>query len=139
MKRLLILAAVIAMALPVAAQTTETYPSYIEVTGYAEKKVLPDEFLLGITITEKESKGKISVEQQQAAMVAALNGLGIDVDKQLQVSDMTSIFYKKNNSLATAEYQLKLTGCRDRRQGVCGARRGRHIKHSAAANLLFEI
>lgn len=110
MKRLLILAAVIAMALPVAAQTTETYPSYIEVTGYAEKKVLPDEFLLGITITEKESKGKISVEQQQAAMVAALNGLGIDVDKQLQVSDMTSIFYKKNNSLATAEYQLKLTG-----------------------------
>ena len=62
MKRLLILAAVIAMALPVAAQTTETYPSYIEVTGYAEKKVLPDEFLLGITITEKESKGKISVE-----------------------------------------------------------------------------
>lgn len=111
MKRLIILAAMIAMALPVAAQTaaTETYPSYIEVTGYAEKKVLPDEFYLDITITEKDSKGKISVEEQQAAMIAALKGLGVDIEKQLKVSDMTSSYYRKKSSLATAEYQLKLT------------------------------
>lgn len=96
------------MLLPVAAQTQEAFPSYIQVNGRAEKEVVPDEFYLSVVIAERDSKGKISVEQQQKAMIAALKRLGIDVEKQLKVANLSSEFFKKNTSVATAKYQLQL-------------------------------
>lgn len=98
-----------AMIFPAAAQVKEAFPSYVEVNGYAEKKVVPDEFYLSITITEKDSKGKISVESQRKDMIAALRRAGVDIEKQLSTVDLSSTFYKKNNSLATAKYRLKLS------------------------------
>lgn len=108
MKKIILLAAVALMALPAAAQMQETYPSYIQVNGYAEKEVVPDEFYLSIVINERDSKGKISVESQQREMIAKLKALGVDVEKQLKVADLSSEFFKKNTSVATANYQLKL-------------------------------
>ncbi len=96
------------MLLPVAAQTQEAFPSYIQVNGRAEKEVVPDEFYLSVVIAERDSKGKISVEQQQKAMIAALKRLGVDVEKQLKVANLSSEFFKKNTSVATAKYQLQL-------------------------------
>lgn len=109
MKKLILIAAVALMALPAMAQYQETYPSYIQVNGRAEKEITPDEFYLSIVINERESKGKISVEQQQREMVAALKRMGIDTEKQLKVANMSSEFFKKNTSVATAKYQLQLT------------------------------
>ena len=96
------------MALPAAAQMQEAYPSYIQVTGRAEKELTPDEFYLQIVINERDSKGKISVESQQRDMVAVLRKLGVDVEKQLKMANLSSEFFKKNTSVAMAKYQLQL-------------------------------
>lgn len=102
------LAALMALvALPAAAQMQEAFPSYIQVNGRAEKEVTPDEFYLSIVINERDSKGKVSVEQQQREMTAALKRAGIDVEKQLKVANLSSEFYRKNSSVATAKYQLQ--------------------------------
>lgn len=108
MKKLIAMAVVALMALPAAAQMQEAYPSYIQVTGRAEKELTPDEFYLQIVINERDSKGKISVESQQRDMVAALRKLGVDVEKQLKMANLSSEFFKKNTSVAMAKYQLQL-------------------------------
>ena len=108
MKKLIAMAVVALMALPAAAQMQEAYPSYIQVTGRAEKELTPDEFYLQIVINERDSKGKISVESQQRDMVAVLRKLGVDVEKQLKMANMSSEFFKKNTSVAMAKYQLQL-------------------------------
>lgn len=59
-------------------------------------------------IDEKDSKGKISVESQQRQMIDALRRLGVNVDKQLKVANLSSEFFKRRNSVATAKYQLQL-------------------------------
>lgn len=108
MKKLIAMAVVALMALPAAAQMQEAYPSYIQVTGWAEKELTPDEFYLQIVINERDSKGRISVENQQRDMVAALRKLGVDVEKQLKMANLSSEFFKKNTSVAMAKYQLQL-------------------------------
>lgn len=108
MRKIILLAAVALMALPAAAQMQETYPSYIQVNGFAEREITPDEFYLSVLINERDSKGKISVESQQREMIAKLKALGVDVEKQLKVADLSSEFFKKNTSVASASYQLKL-------------------------------
>ena len=108
MKKLILIAAVALMALPAAAQVQEAFPSYIQVNGRAEKEITPDEFYLSVIINERDSKGKISVESQQRDMIAALKRLGVNVEKQLKVANLSSEFFKKNASVATAKYQLQL-------------------------------
>ena len=108
MKRLILLAAVAFFALPAAAQMQEAFPRYIQVNGRAEKEIAPDEFYLQIIINERDSKGKISVESQQRDMIAALKRAGVDVEKQLKMANLSSEFFKKNTSVATAKYQLQL-------------------------------
>ncbi|MEG1699794.1 MAG: SIMPL domain-containing protein [Alistipes sp.] len=109
MKRLILWAAVVLVALPVAAQEPEKFPSYIQVNGRAEKEIAPDEFYLSIVIDERDSKGKISVDSQQREMIATLKGLGINIEKQLKVANLSSEFFKKNTSVASAKYQLQLS------------------------------
>ena len=96
------------VAFPALAQMQEAFPSYIQVYGRAEKEIVPDEFYLQIVINERDSKGKISVESQQRDMIAALKRQGIDVDKQLKVANLSSEFFKRKSSVATAKYQLQL-------------------------------
>ena len=103
MKKLILIAAVALMALPAAAQVQEAFPSYIQVNGRAEKEITPDEFYLSVIINERDSKGKISVESQQRDMVAVLRKLGVDVEKQLKMANLSSEFFKKNTSVATAK------------------------------------
>lgn len=110
MKKLILMVVAALVVLPAAAQLyQEAYPSYIQVNGSAEKEITPDEFYLSIQINERDSKGKISVESQQKEMTAALKKLGVDVEKQLKVANLSSEFFKKNTSVASASYQLKLT------------------------------
>ena len=108
MKRFILAAAVALLALPAAAQVQEAFPSYIQVNGRAEREIAPDEFYLQIVINERDSTGKVSVESQQRDMIAALKRLGVNVEKQLKVANLSSEFFKKNTSVATAKYQLQL-------------------------------
>ena len=71
-------------------------------------RLRPTNFYLQIVINERDSKGKVSVESQQRDMIAVLKRLGVNVEKQLKVANLSSEFFKKNTSVATAKYQLQL-------------------------------
>lgn len=103
-----LMAALVALATTASAQPTETFPSYIEVNGVAEREVAPNEIYLSITINERDSKGKISIDEQQREMVAVLKKLGVKPAEQLKMQDLTSSYFKRGNALAKAQYELKL-------------------------------
>lgn len=109
MKRMILLVAAAFVAFTATAQMQEAYPSYIQVSGRAEREITPDEFYLSVVIAERDSKGKISVESQQRDMIAALKRAGVNVEEQLKMANLSSEFFKKKSSVATARYQLKLT------------------------------
>lgn len=86
---------------------------HIEVLGYAEKKVVPDEIYLSITIKERTNgKEKISVAQQEAELKNKLKQLGIALDL-LSVADAQADYIRlkfgKRESIAQTEYELKLS------------------------------
>ena len=110
MKKMMLLAtAFVLVALSVSAQQAETFPSYIEVNGVAEREVAPNEIYLSIMINERDSKGKISIDEQQRDMVAVLKKLGVKPAEQLKMLDLTSSYFKRGNALAKAQYELKLS------------------------------
>ena len=86
---------------------------YIEVTGKAEKKIIPDEIHLSITIKERTSgKDEISVEEQEKQLKQALEDLNIPLDL-LTVADAQADYIKvkwtKKDVISQSEYELKLS------------------------------
>lgn len=107
MKRLILLAAV-AFSPSRGSADAGGVPQLHSGQRTCRKEIAPDEFYLQIIINERDSKGKISVESQQRDMIAALKRAGVDVEKQLKMANLSSEFFKKNTSVATAKYQLQL-------------------------------
>lgn len=110
MKRVILLLAAVLLAVGVQAQdpSEQAFPSYVEVSSRADRDVAPNQVFLSITINERESKGRITVEEQERDMVAALKALGIKTNLHLRVSDMSSSLLKRNQAVTTKTYQLKL-------------------------------
>jgi uncharacterized protein YggE len=111
MKRVLFLFVVAGAVLTVRAQTkTWIDLPYVEVTGKAEMEIVPNEIYVDITINEQDNKAKKSVEQLEREMKAALQKIGINVEKDLRVKDISSAFeqywYKSNQIRTVKEYQL---------------------------------
>lgn len=83
---------------------------YIEVTGFAETEIIPDEIYLRIELNENDKNGRRSIEQQENYMLAKLRQLGIDLDKDLSVLNFSGFFRKKflaNNEVKKRKsYQL---------------------------------
>ena len=90
MKKLFLIAAIALLNISIisAQNTTQTPENFIEVSVRVNKEVTPDEIFINITINEKDNKGKVSVEQQEKAIVQSLEALGIDVKEALTVNDM---------------------------------------------------
>ncbi len=89
---------------------------YIEVTGKAEKKIIPDEIYLSITIKERTSgKDEISVEEQEIKLRQALTDLNIPLNL-LAVADAQADYIKvkwtKKDVISQSEYELKLTSAK---------------------------
>lgn len=86
---------------------------YIEVSGYADTLVTPNLIYIKIVIAEKDSKDKISLEEQENKMITAFKSMGINTEIDLTTSDMLSNykFYllKQKDILKTKEYILKVT------------------------------
>lgn len=100
--------------LPVQSQTLPgEYKDYARVTGKYEKKYDPNEYTLGIFIRESDSKGKITIAAQQAAMSDALQALGIDPRKALVTEEISSSHYKKGQNLAFGRYRLTLHSAKE--------------------------
>lgn len=83
---------------------------YLETRSKVDTLVSPDKIYLQILITEKDSKGKISLEEQEHKMANKLVELGINLKKQLFLDDAASNFKKyflrKQNVLKSKTYQL---------------------------------
>jgi hypothetical protein len=85
---------------------------YIETTVKVDTLVIPDRIYLNISITEKDTKGKTSVEELESRMNGKFKSLGINVETQLTLNDLSSnykkYFLKQQDILKTKNYTLVL-------------------------------
>ena len=65
---------------------------YLETTSIVDTLVVPDRIYLSILITEKDTRGRTSVEELENRLNTKLIGLRIDTKNQLTLSDVTSNF-----------------------------------------------
>lgn len=83
---------------------------YLETTATADSLVVPDRIYLSIIITEKDTRGRTSVEELENKMEVKLKSLGVNTDTQLSLSDLGSnfkrYFLKKTDVLKSKAYQL---------------------------------
>ncbi|MCV9388098.1 SIMPL domain-containing protein [Reichenbachiella ulvae] len=84
--------------------------NYIEVIGMAEKEIMPNEIYLKVVISEKDNKAKESLEQLESKMINKLEGIGLDIEKQLSIQDLGSnfqfYFLLKTDIFSTREYEI---------------------------------
>ncbi|NBO62371.1 MAG: SIMPL domain-containing protein, partial [Flavobacteriia bacterium] len=92
-------------------KTSEDAP-YIEVDGYAEKEIIPNEIYIGIILRERmENKVKVTIEAQEKQLREALTTLSIPI-ANLSVADANADYVKvswqKRDVLTKKEYLLKV-------------------------------
>jgi len=114
MKRLTILALMFVFIHSANSQTKNFIDqSYIEVSGSADTLVTPNEIYIRIILSEKDTRDRASIEELEQKIVTALKGLGLDTEKNLTTSDMTSNFktylLKSKDVIKTKIYTLKVT------------------------------
>ena len=93
---------------------------YIEVTGTAEKEVVPDEIYINIVIRERYSgRDKITIDTQEENLKTALKTIGIDI-ANLSLSDANADYVKvkwqKKDVLTKKDFTLKVTNATTVRQ-----------------------
>ena len=83
---------------------------YLETSSQVDTLVTPDKIYLNIIIQEKDTKGRVSVEEQENQMAQRFKAMGIDLDKQLVIKDMGSNFKKyflrQKEVLKSKQYSL---------------------------------
>ncbi|NBW36439.1 MAG: DUF541 domain-containing protein [Cytophagia bacterium] len=84
--------------------------NYIEVTGNSEMEISPDLIYIKILINEKDNKNKTSLSERENTMISKLKEIGIDINKDLLIKDISSNFkfywLTKSEILLAKEYQL---------------------------------
>lgn len=89
---------------------------YIDVTGTAELKVIPDEIYLSISLNEKDVKNRRSLSSLEKDVVSVLRKLNIPV-KNLSISGANSklekAFWTGTKIYTRKNYVLKLTSAND--------------------------
>jgi uncharacterized protein len=85
---------------------------YIEVRGTADTLITPDEIYIKILLSEKDTRDRVSLEDQEIKMVNALKSAGINTDTELSTNDMSSNFriyiLKNRDILKSKQYTLKV-------------------------------
>ncbi len=91
---------------------TEAAP-YIEVTGIAEKEVIPDEIYIKIIIRERYiNRTKVTIEEQEEKLKAAVKSIGIDLTNLFLSdanADYVKISWQKKDVLTKKDYTLKVS------------------------------
>ena len=81
----------------------------VVVNGYAERKVTPDKFTVAITISETDTKGRISLDEQERSIIKSLRAEDFDTDEALRLKNTYSS-YMRRGALATRDYELVVHG-----------------------------
>ncbi len=92
-------------------QTTQEKP-YIEVNGYAEKEIIPDEIYIGINIIEKtENRIKVTIQEQEEKLKTSLKAININLD-DFALSDASSDYvrvrWNTKDVITRKSYTLKV-------------------------------
>ena len=112
MKRLfIVLILLINIGNALTAQEKET--AYIEITGVAEKEIIPDEIYIDITLKERVEKGeKLTLDFLENELKQELKTIGIPKEN-LFIGGINAILAKtgwwKEEILSVAKYNLKVT------------------------------
>lgn len=84
--------------------------NYIEVIGKAEMKITPDLIDIGISLREGDNQDRNTISSREKKMIESLKDLGIDVEKDLKVKDMSGsyrdYFLRKADVLLSKEFTL---------------------------------
>jgi len=103
-------AAVLMLTITTFAQKNFIDQNFIEVTGKAEKEIVPDEIYVQIFINESDNKAKEPLEMLEKKMLKKFEEIGIDLKKDFLVKDLNSNFknywLKKTDIFTSKEYQL---------------------------------
>jgi hypothetical protein len=85
---------------------------YLETTASVDTLVKPDIIYIDILISENDERNKVSVEELEKNMANKLTALGIDLQKQLTLSDLSSnfkkYFLKQKDIMKSKAYKLKV-------------------------------
>lgn len=110
MKKLIAIAYIFLPLLLIAQSKSFLDVPYLETSARVDTLVTPDRIYLNITIREKDSKGRRSVEEQENKMAQRLKALGIDLEKQLVIKDLSSsfktYFLRSKEVLKSKQYSL---------------------------------
>jgi uncharacterized protein len=85
---------------------------YMELSGYADTLVVPNKIYIKITLSEKDTKDKVSVEEQETLLTNALLALNINIEQNLTTSDISSnfrsYFLKQRDILKAKDFILEV-------------------------------
>lgn len=83
---------------------------YIEVSGQADTLVLPNKIWINVLLMEKDTRGKKTIEDLEEEMIKKLQEVGIDIQKNLTVRDMSSNYkyylLKQNDIFKSKSYTV---------------------------------
>lgn len=94
MKKIILLLVVFSSALLHSQEKNFIDKPYLEVQGKADTLVTPNRIFIDVLISEKDTKGKKSVEELENEMLNKLQSLGIDTEKNVTMQDMMSNYKK---------------------------------------------
>ena len=94
------------------ASAQESVREEVVVNGYAERKVTPDKFTIAITISETDSKGRISLDEQEKTIIKSLKSAGFDTEEALRLKNNYSS-YMRRGALATRHYEFVVRGAEE--------------------------
>ncbi|MDR2912467.1 MAG: SIMPL domain-containing protein [Alistipes sp.] len=83
------------------------YEESVQVNGKAEKKIVPDEIYVGITLSSSDDRNQ-TVDQQEVRMKREFAALGIDIADALKVTSMANAPRKRNDVDTNRSYELKV-------------------------------
>lgn len=85
---------------------------FIETVAHVDTLVTPDKIYLNILLLERDTKGKVSVEELETRMESTLKALGIDTQEHLTLNDLESnfntYFLKSQDVVKSKAYSLML-------------------------------
>lgn len=97
---------------------------YIETSAKADTLVIPDRIYLTILISEKDTKGKISVEELEVKMIQKLKSLGIVTENELILNDLSSNYkkylLKQQDILKSKNYTLIVHSAKEASKVIVG-------------------
>lgn len=94
MKKILLLSLILTSITAFTQEKNFIDKPYLEVQGKADTLVTPNRIYIDVLISEKDTKGKKSVEDLESEMLSKLKSLGVDTGKNVTMQDMMSNYKK---------------------------------------------